>query len=53
MLGQKKREENGRFRLFMKSRDNSDRIFRRIAQSIEDEIDCAICANCCRVARPP
>jgi Fe-S-cluster containining protein len=50
MLGEKKREENGRFRLFMKSRDHSDRILRRIAQGIEDEIDCTICANCCRVA---
>ena len=50
MLGEKKREENGRFRTFMKSRDHSDRILRRIAQGIEDEIDCTVCANCCRVA---
>jgi Fe-S-cluster containining protein len=50
VLGEKKRDENGRFRLFMKSRDHSDRILRRIAQGIEDEIDCTICANCCRVA---
>jgi Fe-S-cluster containining protein len=50
LLGEKKREENGRFRVFMKSRDHSDRILRRIAQGIEDEIDCTICANCCRVA---
>jgi uncharacterized protein len=50
MLGEKKREENLRFRTFMKSRDHSDRILRRIAQGIEDEIDCTICANCCRVA---
>ena len=34
----------------MKSRDHSDRILRRIAQDIEDQIDCTICANCCRVA---
>src|SRR5581483_2148782 len=34
----------------MKSRDHSDRILRRIAQGIEDQIDCTICANCCRVA---
>jgi uncharacterized protein len=50
MLGEKKREENGRFRTFMKSRDHSDRILRRIAQGIEDESDCTACANCCRVA---
>jgi uncharacterized protein len=50
LLGEKKREENLRFRVFMKSRDHSDRILRRIAQGIEDEIDCTICANCCRVA---
>jgi Fe-S-cluster containining protein len=50
MLGEKKRDENLRFRTFMKSRDHSDRILRRIAQGIEDEIDCTICANCCRVA---
>jgi Fe-S-cluster containining protein len=50
MLGEKKREENGRFRTFMKSRDHSDRILRRIAQGIEDEMDCTVCANCCRVA---
>lgn len=50
LLGEKKRDENLRFRVFMKSRDHSDRILRRIAQGIEDEIDCTICANCCRVA---
>ena len=50
LMGEKKREENLRFRTFMKSRDHSDRILRRIAQGIEDEIDCTICANCCRVA---
>jgi uncharacterized protein len=50
LLGEKKRDENRRFRAFMKSRDHSDRILRRIAQDIEDQIDCTICANCCRVA---
>ncbi len=50
LLGEKKRDENRRFRTFMKSRDHSDRILRRIAQDIEDEVDCTICANCCRVA---
>ena len=50
LLGEKKRDENRRFRTFMKSRDHSDRILRRIAQGIEEQIDCTICANCCRVA---
>ena len=50
ILGEKKREENSRFRVFMKSRDYSDRILRRTAETIEDAIDCTTCANCCRVA---
>jgi Fe-S-cluster containining protein len=50
LLGEKKREENLRFRKHMKSRDHSDRILRRIAQGVEDQIDCLQCANCCRVA---
>ena len=48
--GEKKRDENLRFRRFMKSRDHSDRILRRIAQGIEESIDCTQCANCCKVA---
>ncbi|SPE40028.1 conserved hypothetical protein [Candidatus Sulfopaludibacter sp. SbA3] len=50
MLGERKREENERFRRHMKSRDHSDRILRRIAEGIEEQIDCTQCANCCRVA---
>ncbi len=50
LQGEKKRDENLRFRRFMKSRDHSDRILRRIAESIEEQIDCTACANCCRVA---
>jgi uncharacterized protein len=50
LLGEKKRDENLRFRRFMKSRDHSDRILRRIAEDVEDQIDCTACANCCRVA---
>jgi Fe-S-cluster containining protein len=49
-LGEKKREENLRFRRHMKSHDHSDRILRRIAEGVEGEIDCTQCANCCRVA---
>jgi len=50
MLGEKKREENLRFRKHMKAHDHSDRILRRIAVDIEEQIDCTQCANCCRVA---
>lgn len=50
LLGEKKRPENERFRRFLKSRDHSDRILRRIAEGIEEQIDCTQCANCCRVA---
>ena len=49
-LGEKKRDENLRFRKHMKSRDYSDRILRRIAEEIEGRIDCTQCANCCKVA---
>jgi Fe-S-cluster containining protein len=49
-LGEKKRGENERFRRHLKAHDHSDRILRRIAVGIEDQIDCTACANCCRVA---
>ena len=48
--GEKKRDENLRFRRFMKSRDHSDRILRRVAEGIEEQIDCTVCGNCCKVA---
>ena len=32
LLGEKKREDNLRFRRFLKSHDHSDRILRRIAE---------------------
>jgi uncharacterized protein len=50
LLGEKKRDENLRFRRFMKSHDHSDRILRRIAEDIEEQIDCTACANCCKLA---
>jgi len=50
MLGEKKADENMRFRRFMKAHDHSDRILRRIAEGIEAQIDCTQCANCCKVA---
>ena len=50
LQGEKKRPENERFRRHLKSRDHSDRILRRIAEGIEEQVDCTVCANCCRVA---
>jgi uncharacterized protein len=50
VLGEKKRPENQRFRKHLKSRDHSDRILRRLAEEVEQAIDCTVCANCCRVA---
>jgi Fe-S-cluster containining protein len=49
-LGEKKRAENERFRRFMKTHDVRERRFRRMAEEIEDQIDCRACANCCKVA---
>jgi Fe-S-cluster containining protein len=50
LAGEKKRPENERFRKHLKTRDHSDRILRRLAEEIEEQIDCTACANCCRVA---
>lgn len=50
LLGEKKQEENLRFRRFLKSRDHSDRILRRTAERIEAQIDCTQCANCCKTS---
>jgi uncharacterized protein len=49
-LGEKKREENGRFRVHLKTHDYNEKRFRRIGEEIEEQIDCTVCANCCRVA---
>ena len=49
-LGEKKREENLRLRLHLKRRNFQERRLKRIAQDIEEQIDCTVCANCCRVA---
>ena len=49
-LGEKQRDENERFRKYLKRHDFVERRFRIIAQKIEDEIDCKQCANCCREA---
>ena len=49
-LGEHKRDENERFRKHLKRHNFVERKFRRIAQDVEDQIDCTECANCCRVA---
>lgn len=49
-LGEKKRADNLRFRRHLKSHKFVERKFRKIAEEVEDAIDCRTCANCCRVA---
>src|SRR6478735_2585202 len=49
-LGEKRREENRRFRGWLKSHTFVERRFKAIAQDVEEAIDCTACANCCRVA---
>lgn len=48
--GEQKTAENEKFRRFLKSRDFPDRRLRVIAEQIQDQIDCTVCANCCRQA---
>ncbi len=48
--GEKKREENRRFRAWMKHHNFVERRLKAIAQRVEDSIDCTACGNCCRVA---
>ncbi len=49
-FGEKQREENQRFRAWMKRHNFVERRFQAIAHKVEDDIDCTACANCCRVA---
>lgn len=49
-LGEKQREENQRFRAWLKRHNFAERRFKAIAQDVEESIDCTACANCCRVA---
>ena len=48
-IGRQKREENFRFRAYLKNHRHSDRRLRRFGEEIQAEIDCTKCANCCRV----
>ncbi len=49
-LGEKGREENRRFRAWMKSHNFVERRLKAIAADVEERVDCTACANCCRVA---
>ena len=49
-LGDKQRDENLRLRMHLKRREHNERRLIKIAQQVEEEIDCLECANCCRVA---
>ena len=49
-FGEKQRDENLRFRAWMRRHSFVERRFKTIAQNVEDAIDCTACANCCRVA---
>lgn len=49
-LGEMKRDENSRFRLYLKRHNYVERKFKKIAEEIQDQIDCTQCANCCKVA---
>jgi Fe-S-cluster containining protein len=48
-LGEKKRDENLRFRRHIKSHTFVERQFRKAAQEVQNQIDCRACAECCRV----
>ena len=48
--GEKQREENQRFRLWMKRHNFVEKRLKSIAQDVEESIDCTECGNCCRVA---
>jgi len=52
-LGEKKRDENLRFRRWIKSHNFVERQFRAAAHEVSDAIDCRQCAECCRVAEVP
>jgi Fe-S-cluster containining protein len=47
--GEHNREENLRFRKWIKSHNYVERQFRKAAEEVHDAIDCRECAECCRV----
>lgn len=49
-LGEKERKENERLRQHLKRREFVERRLRRLAEEVEEQIDCTECANCCKTA---
>jgi len=49
-MGEKKRDENERFRKHLKRHPIAERRVRRLAEEVEVQFDCQQCANCCKVA---
>ena len=49
-FGEKQRDDNKKFRAWLKRHAFVERRLKAIAQDVEDKIDCTQCANCCRVA---
>ena len=47
-LGGQKEKENVRFRAYLRRHNHSERSLRKLAEGIEEQIDCTQCANCCR-----
>lgn len=43
--------ENLRFRRFLRHRHYGDELLHQIGRSVEEQIDCQACANCCRETR--
>jgi uncharacterized protein len=54
LLGEKREDENFRFRAFLKGvdTDKADRIVHRLHHEISSQIDCTKCGNCCKMLRP-
>ena len=50
-MGEAGNAENLRFRRFLKHHHYRDDLLRRIARTVEEQIDCKSCANCCRESR--
>ncbi len=52
-FGEKQRDDNQKFRAWLKRHNFVERRLKAIAQDVEEKIDCTSCANCCRVATTP
>lgn len=49
-IGERQRDENLRFRAWLKRHNFVERRLKAIAGEVEEKIDCTTCGNCCRVA---